>query len=92
VLTSVGTHRATTEGHPCPMDPVTQVPTPVNEPVHGYAPGSPERAQLEAKPRELAENPIDLTCTIGGSRRMGGGERFDADGRRQRSTPTRRSQ
>jgi 1-pyrroline-5-carboxylate dehydrogenase len=59
------------------MDAVTQVPTPVNEPVHGYAPGSPERARLEAKLKELADNPIDLPCTIGGEKRMGGGERFD---------------
>lgn len=27
------------------MDAVTQVPAPVNEPVHSYAPGSPERAR-----------------------------------------------
>lgn len=59
------------------MDAVTQVPTPVNEPVHGYAPGSPERARLEVKLKELAENPIDLPMTIGGERRMGGGERVD---------------
>jgi len=59
------------------MDAVTQVPTPVNEPVHGYAPGSPERARLEAKLKELAENPIDLPMTIGGEKRMGGGDRFD---------------
>ena len=36
------------------MDAVTQVPAPVNEPVHTYAPGSPERARLEAKLKELA--------------------------------------
>ena len=59
------------------MDAVTQVPAPVNEPVHSYAPGSPERARLEAKLKELAENPIDLPMTIGGEKRMGGGERFD---------------
>ncbi|MCP9957158.1 L-glutamate gamma-semialdehyde dehydrogenase [Streptomyces sudanensis] len=59
------------------MDAVTQVPAPVNEPVHGYAPGSPERARLEAKLKELAENPIDLPMTIGGVKRMGGGERVD---------------
>ncbi|MCQ0023545.1 L-glutamate gamma-semialdehyde dehydrogenase [Streptomyces somaliensis DSM 40738] len=59
------------------MDAVTQVPAPVNEPVHGYAPGSPERARLEAKLKELAENPIDLPMTIGGVKRMGGGERTD---------------
>ncbi|WP_030546567.1 L-glutamate gamma-semialdehyde dehydrogenase [Streptomyces albus] len=59
------------------MDAVTQVPAPVNEPVHTYAPGSPERARLEAKLKELADNPADLPMTIGGVRRMGGGERFD---------------
>ena len=59
------------------MDAVTQVPTPANEPVLGYAPGSPERARLERELKELSENPIDLPMTIGGVRRMGGGERFD---------------
>ncbi|MER6052542.1 L-glutamate gamma-semialdehyde dehydrogenase [Streptomyces sp. BHT-5-2] len=59
------------------MDAVTQVPVPVNEPVHSYAPGSPERFRLEAKLKELAGNPIELPMTIGGERRMGGGERFD---------------
>ncbi|GAA2651298.1 L-glutamate gamma-semialdehyde dehydrogenase [Streptomyces lunalinharesii] len=59
------------------MDAVTQVPVPVNEPVHSYAPGSPERFRLEAKLKELAGNPIELPMTIGGARRMGGGERFD---------------
>ncbi|MDX3855549.1 L-glutamate gamma-semialdehyde dehydrogenase [Streptomyces sp. AK02-01A] len=59
------------------MDAVTKVPTPVNEPVHGYAPGSPERARLEARLKELAENPADLPMTIGGEKRMGGGERVD---------------
>ncbi|MEV1011872.1 L-glutamate gamma-semialdehyde dehydrogenase [Streptomyces sp. NPDC049881] len=59
------------------MDAVTQVPAPVNEPVHTYAPGSPERARLEAKLKELADNPVDLPMTIGGERRMGGGARVD---------------
>lgn len=59
------------------MDAVTQVPAPVNEPVHTYAPGSPERARLEAKLKELSGNPVDLPMFIGGEERMGGGERFD---------------
>ncbi|GAA3745027.1 L-glutamate gamma-semialdehyde dehydrogenase [Streptomyces tremellae] len=59
------------------MDAVTKVPAPVNEPVHGYAPGSPERARLEQKLKELAGHPRDLPMTIGGAKRMGGGERFD---------------
>ncbi|GAA0495260.1 L-glutamate gamma-semialdehyde dehydrogenase [Streptomyces sp. NPDC046215] len=58
------------------MDAVTQVPAPVNEPVHSYAPGSPERARLEAKLKELAGNPVDLPMTINGEKRMGGGEPF----------------
>ncbi|NUS17541.1 MAG: L-glutamate gamma-semialdehyde dehydrogenase [Streptomyces sp.] len=59
------------------MDAVTQVPAPVNEPVHTYAPGSPERARLEAKLKELAAHPADLPMTIGGAERIGGGERFE---------------
>ncbi|MDT0441154.1 L-glutamate gamma-semialdehyde dehydrogenase [Streptomyces johnsoniae] len=59
------------------MDAVTQVPAPVNEPVYTYAPGSPERTRLERKLKELAENPIELPMTIGGTERLGGGERFD---------------
>ncbi|UWE12019.1 L-glutamate gamma-semialdehyde dehydrogenase [Actinacidiphila bryophytorum] len=59
------------------MDAVTQVPAPVNEPVHTYAPGSPERARLEAKLKELAGSPAELPMFIGGQERMGGGERFD---------------
>ncbi|WP_165987648.1 L-glutamate gamma-semialdehyde dehydrogenase [Streptomyces sp. YIM 98790] len=59
------------------MDAVTQVPAPVNEPVHTYAPGTPERARLEQQLRELAENPAELPLTIGGVKRMGGGQRFD---------------
>ena len=35
------------------MDAVTIVPEPANEPVHTYAPGSPERASLQARLAEL---------------------------------------
>ncbi|RKS71781.1 delta-1-pyrroline-5-carboxylate dehydrogenase [Actinomadura pelletieri DSM 43383] len=56
------------------MDAVTTVPTPENEPVRGYAPGSAERTRLEGKLAELtAQAPIDLPMTIGGRRRLGGG-------------------
>ncbi|MEV7782817.1 L-glutamate gamma-semialdehyde dehydrogenase [Kitasatospora sp. NPDC088351] len=56
------------------MDAVTQVPAPVNEPVHSYAPGSPERARLEARLKELGgQEPVQLTMTINGERRLGGG-------------------
>jgi 1-pyrroline-5-carboxylate dehydrogenase len=59
------------------MDAVTRVPGPHNEPVLGYAPGSAERADLEARIAELAGQPIELTSTIGGRQKMAAGERFD---------------
>ncbi|MGI5120229.1 L-glutamate gamma-semialdehyde dehydrogenase [Marinactinospora thermotolerans] len=59
------------------MDAVTNVPTPVNEPVLSYAPGSPERDELVKQLDALAKEPVELTMTIGGERRMGGGERVD---------------
>jgi 1-pyrroline-5-carboxylate dehydrogenase len=59
------------------MDAVTNVPTPVNEPVRQYAPGSHDRAILEAKIKELAGQHAELTMTVGGRQRMGGGERTD---------------
>src|SRR5437868_3911133 len=55
------------------MDAVSNVPVPVNEPVYGYAPGSPERAGLEQAIKELSGSAIDLTMTIDGAQRLGGG-------------------
>ncbi|MEV6972507.1 L-glutamate gamma-semialdehyde dehydrogenase [Kitasatospora sp. NPDC093806] len=59
------------------MDAVTQVPVPGNEPVRGYAPGSPERDRLVRRLDELAAEPVPLPMTIGGEQRFGGGERID---------------
>jgi 1-pyrroline-5-carboxylate dehydrogenase len=59
------------------MDAVTNVPVPANEPIKTYAPGSRERAALEAKIKELGSERHDLTMTIGGARRPGGGEPID---------------
>jgi 1-pyrroline-5-carboxylate dehydrogenase len=59
------------------VDAVTNVPVPVNEPIQGYAPGSPERAALEQMIKELAGERADLTMTIGGQQRMGAGDRVD---------------
>jgi 1-pyrroline-5-carboxylate dehydrogenase len=58
------------------MDAVSNVPPPVNEPVRAYAPGSAERAAVEAKIKELAASPVELTMTVGGQPRMGGGDRI----------------
>jgi 1-pyrroline-5-carboxylate dehydrogenase len=59
------------------MDGVTNVPLPGNEPIRTYAPGSQERAALEAKIKELAGERAELTLTIGGQQRLGSGERVD---------------
>jgi 1-pyrroline-5-carboxylate dehydrogenase len=59
------------------MDAVTRVPAPHNEPVLTYATGSPERAALQARLPELADQGLELTSTIGGRRRMASGEKFE---------------
>ena len=59
------------------MDAVTQVPLPVNEPIYGYAPGSPERARIESRLGQLAGEYATLSMTVGGVQRMGGGERIE---------------
>ena len=59
------------------MDARTDVPAPANEPVHEYAPHSPERTRLAAALRDLSANPIDLPHVIAGRHRMGDGEPID---------------
>ena len=59
------------------MDAITDVPLPANEPVHDYAPNSPERTRLQCALTALADEPIDLPHVIGGAHRMGDGERID---------------
>ncbi|MGY1594964.1 L-glutamate gamma-semialdehyde dehydrogenase [Geodermatophilus sp. SYSU D00708] len=59
------------------LDAVTQVPPPVNEPVHDFAPGSAERAALEERLKQLAAERVELTMTIGGEQRVGGGGPID---------------
>jgi 1-pyrroline-5-carboxylate dehydrogenase len=59
------------------MDAVTNVPQPVNEPVHDYAPGSPERQALTTRLEEMVDEHVELTMSIDGEHRMGGGEPID---------------
>ncbi|MGK2869655.1 MAG: L-glutamate gamma-semialdehyde dehydrogenase [Mycobacterium sp.] len=59
------------------MTAITDVPLPLNEPIHEYAPGSPERARLTAALSDLASAPIDLPHVIGGRHTMGAGDRID---------------
>ena len=43
-----------------------RVPTPVNEPIKSYAPGSPERASLKARLKTMAAETVDMPLIIGG--------------------------
>lgn len=45
---------------------VFRVPTPKNEPVRGYAPGSPERASLESRLSSMAGECPEIPVIIGG--------------------------
>ena len=47
---------------------ITSVPTPVNEPVTSYAPGTPERARLEAELARQAATVVEIPCVVGGRR------------------------
>ena len=55
------------------MDAITHPPAPINEPNLTYAPGSPERAALELELKRQEDRALDLTATIGGKKKMGGG-------------------
>ena len=60
------------------MDAVITVPAPVNEAVKTYAPGSAERASLEATLDELSNaDPIELTATIDGVTKPASGDAFE---------------
>ena len=45
---------------------VRHVPPPVNEPVKSYAPGSPERKELKARLKSMADERIEIPLVIGG--------------------------
>src|SRR3954469_11838590 len=48
------------------MNARISVPTPVNEPILSYAPGSPERRELKARLAELRGKQVDIALRIGG--------------------------
>lgn len=58
------------------MDAITSVPPPRNEPILGYAPGSPERESLRRMLAELSSTTEELTQTIAGKQRMARGDPF----------------
>ena len=43
-----------------------RIPPPVNDPVRSYAPGSPERASIKARLKQMAGEKIDIPLFIGG--------------------------
>lgn len=59
------------------MDAITSVPTPFNEPVRSYAPGTPDRESLRKRIVELKAGRHELTCTIDGHQHMAGGPVFN---------------
>ena len=48
------------------MSSAPNIPAPVNEPVHGYAPGSAERAALKAELARQTALQVDIRWSIGG--------------------------
>ncbi len=64
-------HQAETTIHPrsAPLtgfNGTRRVPTPINEPVKNYAPGSPERIALKARLNSMANERVDIPIVIGG--------------------------
>ncbi|MFE4502888.1 L-glutamate gamma-semialdehyde dehydrogenase [Rhodococcus sp. NPDC056743] len=59
------------------MDGVTAVPIPANEPVHSYAPGSPERAKLRSALRSLCDDHLEIPHVFGGIEVRGAGAPVD---------------
>ncbi len=56
---------------------IFRAPEPYNEPVKSYAPGSPERAELQQRLRELDSQQLDIPLVIGGEE-VRTGDTFDA--------------
>ena len=46
---------------------IFRTPPPANEPVLGYAPGSPERASLEAELDRQASTEVEVPVIVGGA-------------------------
>lgn len=53
------------------MNGIPRIPEATNEPVKSYAPGTPERASIEAALSRMAEEVLDIPLVIGGQRVTG---------------------
>ena len=56
---------------------ILRPPTPINEPVKDYAPGSPERESLTKRLAEMSDDRVDIPMVIGG-RRVTSGDIYEA--------------
>ena len=45
---------------------IRRPPPPVNEPIRSYAPGSPERASLKERLKQMASERVDIPVVVGG--------------------------
>ncbi len=71
------------------MSAIGNIPTPINEPVLGYAPGSPERAGLEQAIREVGATVTDIPVVINGvEHRPGATNRLTSPQRHQHHLAT----
>src|SRR5689334_22402524 len=53
-------------------DAIVSVPDPINEPVLGYAPGSPEKAALKRALAAVEAEVVEIPCVVGGQRVLTG--------------------
>jgi len=60
------THDRTSENTPAAFAGLRRIPSPVNEPIKSYAPGTPERAELKARLDSMAKERVDIPVIIGG--------------------------
>ena len=59
------------------VDAITVVPDPINEPVHDYAPHSPERARLRVALTELAGAVTEISQVVGGEHKPASGDAYE---------------
>jgi 1-pyrroline-5-carboxylate dehydrogenase len=54
------------------MNAIIKVPTPFNEPVYSYAPGSREKKDLKARLKKMLGEKIEIPLIIGGKEILSG--------------------
>ena len=55
------------------LNSIPKVPQPLNEPVLGYGPGSPEKKALKRALETMSKAPVEIPLLVGGDRRKGSG-------------------